>query len=60
MTVKNKAPGKRYWRKWNLDYTKRVLSTNPTGDMARALLACWPPRIQQALRGRFSIPGGQS
>lgn len=46
---------KRYWRRWNLDYTKRVLATNPAGQMAHDLLSCWSPRIQNALRNRYGI-----
>jgi hypothetical protein len=55
MAVKKVTKVNRYWRKWNLDYTKRVLSTNPTGQMAQALLTCWSPRIQHALRNRYGI-----
>ena len=45
----------RYWQRWNLHYTKRVLSTAPGSQMAGALLMCWPQRVQQALRLRFHL-----
>lgn len=44
-----------YWRRWNLDYTKRVMSDAPHSDMARALLSCWGERVQRALKSRFLV-----
>lgn len=40
-------------RRRNLAYTKDVMGRDPNSQMARALLGCWPPRIQAALRARF-------
>lgn len=42
-----------YWRKWNLEYTKRVMQSSPGSQMAAALLACWPIRVQRALTARY-------
>ncbi|SFI00283.1 hypothetical protein [Modicisalibacter xianhensis] len=43
------------WRRWNLDYTKRLLANDPESQMARAVLSCWPARIQHALGTRFGL-----
>lgn len=55
MATKKQAKEKRFWKKWNLDYTKRVLEINPAGQMAQSLLSCWPAHVQSALRKRFSL-----
>lgn len=55
MAAKKMTKDQRFWRKWNLDYTKRVLSSNPVGQMAQSLLSCWSPRIQGALRARYGL-----
>ena len=44
-----------YWRRWNLDYTMRVLESKPASELAKGLLACWSDRIQRALKMRFKI-----
>lgn len=41
------------WRRWNLDYTKRVLADGIDHPMARSLLSAWSPRIQRALLARY-------
>lgn len=46
---------KHYWRRWNLEYTKRVLAGSPHSAMARGLLDCWPLKIKMALRKRFAL-----
>lgn len=43
------------WRRWNLDYTKRLLANDPDSQMARAVLSCWSARIQRALGTRFGL-----
>lgn len=48
-------PQHRFWIRWNLDYTKRVLTEAPGSQQAAALLDCWPPRIRQALWARFGL-----
>ena len=47
------------WKRWNLDYTKEVMDHDPESPIARALLSCWPPRIQQALVARFQSQQGR-
>lgn len=42
------------WRRWNLDYTKRVLADGLDHPMARSLLSAWSPRIQRALLARYA------
>lgn len=44
-----------YWRRWNLDYTKRILEADSGSAMAKSLLGIWPERIQRALKQRFQI-----
>lgn len=41
------------WRRWNLDYTKRVLADGIEHPMAQSLLSAWSPRIQRALLARY-------
>ena len=53
--LRKELPAKRFWQRWNLDYTKRVLADDPTHPMAVALLSVWPAHIQQALRVRFNL-----
>lgn len=53
MTKKEKLRSRLYWKRWNLDYTKRVLAQDPLSPMAKALLSCWSERIQRALRSRY-------
>lgn len=53
--LRNQLPAPRFWTRWNLAYTKRVLSAAPNSTMASALLRCWRPRIQRALRKRFGM-----
>lgn len=48
----NKSPIQ--WKRWNLDYTKRVMAADAESAMAQALLGCWPTRIQKALLKRYT------
>ena len=51
--LRERLGDERFFRKWNLFYTKTVLATDPSSQMAKALLSCWSPRIQGALKKRF-------
>ena len=59
MATKKMTSDQRFWRKWNLDYTKRVIETNSAGQMAKSLMSCWSPRIQGTLRARYDIWGNR-
>ncbi len=55
VTRQKRLPAPLYWRRWNLEYTKRVLSEAPQSPMASALVGSWPAPIQRALRRRFGL-----
>ncbi|PTT92849.1 hypothetical protein DBR42_01225 [Pelomonas sp. HMWF004] len=51
--LRRKLPAGRFWYRWNMAQTKRVLASCPASDQAERLIALWPPRIQRALRARY-------
>lgn len=55
--LRRRLPASRFWRRWNMGYTKRVLGTAPDSAMARALLSTWPGRVRRALVSRYPEAG---
>ena len=53
--LRKKLPEPRFFRRWNLEYTKRVLASDPSCEMAKSLLRCWPSRVQSALKARYNL-----
>lgn len=49
-----------YWRRWNLDYTKRIMAAGPGSAKALELLSVWSARIQRALIARFGTGASDS
>ena len=58
--LRKKLPERRFFRRWNLEYTKRVLASDPHCAMAKSLVGCWPARVQAALRSRFNVEACES
>ncbi len=53
--LQKRLPQRMYWRRWNLEYTKRLLASDPYSENALLVLRCWPQRVQRALRYRYGI-----
>ena len=51
--LQSSVPTHRYWLRWNLAYTKRVMAAAPGSATSTALLDLWSPRIRHALLSRF-------
>ncbi len=56
LALQKRLPERLYWRRFNYERTKQAVWKDPDSEQTTALLACWPPRVQRALRRRFDRP----